>query len=90
MKKIILCVAVLVMLVGCGTKYDEAEIVNDDFANGYFVVIKKWGEGDKYKIVYAVDTNVEYFIYKTSHGIGITPLLNPDGSAQIYEGVEEE
>lgn len=50
MKKIILCVAVLVMLVGCGTKYDEAEIVNDDFANGYFVVIKKWGKGINIKL----------------------------------------
>lgn len=51
------------------------------FADGYFTTVKEWGEFGKYKIVYANDTKVMYFISGT---FGITPLYNADGTLQIY------
>lgn len=58
---------------------------NDDFANGYFTVITEWGSVPTYRIVYANDTKVKYFVFFDGYRGGISPLYNADGTLQIYE-----
>lgn len=75
--------------VGCGATYQEAtgqiSASNDDFANGYFTVITEWGSVPTYRIVYANDTKVKYFVFFDGYRGGISPLYNEDGTLQIYE-----
>lgn len=94
MKKIkaILCMSILascLLFTGCGTTYQEAtgevEEEQKDFAYGYFTVITEWGENGRYKIVYANDTKVKYFVFESGHRYAITSLYNADGTLQIYE-----
>lgn len=54
------------------------------FADGYFTIVKEWGGFGEYKIIYANDTKVMYFISSFSGTFGITPLYNADGTLQIY------
>jgi hypothetical protein len=73
---------------GCATSYDEAVengVVNEDCGNGYFVTITEWDDyGREYSIVYAKDTKVKYLIVMGDRKFGITPLLNADGTPQVY------
>ena len=72
--------------IGCGTPYQETEdrIIETDYANGYFTVIKKWSDGGvSYKVVYANDTKVKYLII-SGQKEGIAPLYNTDGTLQVY------
>lgn len=76
-----LAVVMLVCLAGCGTTYQEAtgQTENNatvDFGNGYFTAISEWsGATNNYKIVYANDTKVKYFVCNTGYKFGITPTL---------------
>lgn len=100
MKKRILSMAlvaeIVVCLVGCGTTttYQEATEQTEsdesrDFGNGFFTIISKWEDTtNNYKIVYANDTKVKYFVCNTGYKFGITPLYNADGTLQIYEESE--
>lgn len=86
-----LAVVMAVCLVGCSTTYQDAtekadRNTEEDFARGYFSVIKEWG---KYKIVYAKDTGVKYLVGFDGYHFGITPLYNTDGTLQIYEESED-
>ena len=100
MKKRILIVAlgvvIAVCLAGCGTTYQEAtgqteSNSSSDFGNGYFTTISEWGDGSygTYRIVYANDTKVKYFVVCSYYKLGITPLYNADGTLQIYEERED-
>ena len=99
MKKRLLSVALAVVmavcLVGCGTTYQEAtgqteSNTRDDLGNGYFTVITKWSDGNgRYRIVYAKDTKVKYFIQTSTYSWAISPLYNADGTLQIYEERED-
>lgn len=100
MKKRLLIVALAVVmavcLVGCDTTYQEAtgrteSNTSGDFGNGYFTTISEWGDGSygTYRIVYANDTKVKYFVNTSSYRTGITPLYNADGTLQIYEESED-
>lgn len=90
-KRIIMTAIVLVtslmILTSCGNEtYDKADNINEDYGNGYFTTIKKWGNSDMmYRIVYANDTGVEYMIAKGYYRFSITPLYNADGTLKIYE-----
>lgn len=87
MKKIIAILGICMLLTGCGTKYDDAETTSEEAYGGYFTMIKEWGgNGDSiYQIVYANDTKVKYFIWKSGYYKGgMTPLYNADGSLQVY------
>lgn len=90
-----LAVAMAVHLVGCGTTYQEAtgqteSNASDDFGNGYFTEITSWSSAtNNYKIVYANDTKVKYFVCNTGYKFGITPLYNADGTLQICEESED-
>lgn len=54
---------------------------------GYFTTIKEWNSySDKYRIIYANDTKVLYFVKSSTYTFGITPLYNADGTLQIYDG----
>lgn len=98
MKKIFLIMTLIVVMsvcfVGCGTTYQEVTQQtekkesgnNNDFGNGYFTIILEWESiSSDYKIVYANDTRVKYFICTTGYKFGITPLYNADGTLQIHE-----
>lgn len=81
-------IIITLSLVGrSDTAYQDAKNVNgDEYANGYFTKVKEWGLDDQYKIVYANDTKVMYYVNINQHGSGITPLYNADGTLQIYDG----
>lgn len=86
---IILTMLVVIMLTGCGTTYEEAtgQSSSEDFAEGYFTEVYRWGSLPVYRIVYANDTKVMYMIIGGSqYNSGMSPLYNSDGSLQIYEG----
>jgi hypothetical protein len=97
MKKYILAVLMIVILAiscaGCGITYQKAteqvETGSDDFGNGYFTTIISWNNWsdsyDNYKIVFAKDTKVKYFVITGNNKIAITPLYNSDGTLQVYE-----
>lgn len=92
MKKQIIMTAVvlvtsLLILTSCSNKtYDKADNIHEDYGNGYFTTIKKWGNDTMmYRIVYANDTGVEYMIVEGYRRFGITPLYNADGTLKIYE-----
>ena len=78
------------MLSGCSSSYEEPYTDSDtNFGNGYFTVIRWWDGGIDFPteyILYANDTGVMYYAFRTSHAGGITPLYNPDGTLQIWEG----
>jgi hypothetical protein len=86
---LLICVMVLTF-VGCGTTYQEAAATSNekDYANGYFTVLTEWSDAfAQYRIVYANDTKVKYFVTNDSqYNSGITPLYNADGTLQIYDG----
>lgn len=90
-KRIIMTAVVLVtslmILTSCNNKtYDEADNIHEDYGNGYFTTIKKWGNNNMmYRIVYANDTGVEYMIVEAYRKFSITPLYNADGTLKIYE-----
>lgn len=95
MKKIIALLTIFILmfsLVACNNQtYEDAKqggVFDDDFADGYFTVIKSWGGtgAHQYMIVYANDTKVMYYIDACSVAGGITPLYNADGTLQIYDG----
>lgn len=89
MKKIfliMLLVSIIMIFNGCES-YEEASgknPLNEDFANGYFTTLTEWSDGRTYRIVYAKDTKVKYLVIIGDSGSGITPLLNPDGTPQLY------
>ena len=86
---LVLCI-MTAMLCGCSSSYEEpCTDPNITFGNGYFTVIKWWDGGIDFPteyILYANDTRVMYYAFRTSHAGGITPLYNADGTLQIYEG----
>ena len=86
---LVLC-AMATMLCSCSsTSYNEANINPDSyFGNGYFTVIKEWGNIIEFteRIVYANDTGVIYYIFSNNYQGGITPLYNIDGTLQFYKG----
>ena len=86
---LVLCI-MIVMLCSCSSiSYNEAKTSDTyAFSNGYFTVIKEWGETlhTIERIVYANDTGVMYYVFRSNHSGGITPLYNADGTLQIYEG----
>ncbi len=93
MKRKILAVILICLLslscIACSKTYSEAISDNgsetNSFGRGYFTVITEWGNQGLYKIVYANDTKVKYFVVSTGYKGGITPLYNADGTLQIYE-----
>lgn len=92
MKKRLLAIAItlvtsLIILTSCESdNYNNADKTHEDYGNGYFTIIKKWGSDSMiYRIVYANDTGVEYMIVEGYRRFSITPLYNADGTLQIYE-----
>ena len=96
MKKRILSVALagvmVVCLAGCDATYQNAKTTEGGgFGNGYFTTISEWGDTahGTYRIVYANDTKVKYFVNTSGYKTGITPLYNADGTLQIYGESED-
>lgn len=93
-KKILAMIAaglICVLATGCKTTYQEAINSTTKNSNGYcgdyFTVLVRWtAYSGSYRIVYANDTNVKYFIYTNGYHFGITPLYNADGTLQVYDG----
>ena len=92
-KKIIMGLSILTLALsttvftGCANnpyskKQDLTQSTHKGFADGYFTIVKEWGEFGKYKIVYANDTRVIYLV--CASGNAITPLYNAEGTLQIY------
>lgn len=99
-KKVLLMICGLALSLGvvaCGTvdsnAYENAVEANtsETFGGGYFTVESEWEDlSYDYKIVYAKDTGVKYFVVKGAYRLSISPLYNTDGSLQIADGYEKE
>lgn len=95
MKKIrkMICIIAITLMAcfactACGKTYQETanqSDTNESICDGYFTVITEWGESTIYRIVYANDTKVKYFVESGSYSFSITPLYNADGTLQVYE-----
>ena len=87
---ILILILLVAMLSGCSSSYEEPYTTSDcNFGNGYFTVIRWWDGGIDFPteyILYAHDTGVMYYAFRTSHAGGVTPLYNADGTLQIWEG----
>jgi hypothetical protein len=86
---LVLCI-IAAMLCGCSSSYKEANTNPDNyFSKGYFTIIKSWDGGMDFPteyILYANDTGVMYYVFRSHYSGGITPLYNADGTLQIWEG----
>lgn len=88
-----ICIAAITVMAcfactTCGKTYQEVinqSDTSESLCNGYFTVITEWGENRTYRIVYANDTKVKYFVEDGSYSFSITPLYNTDGTLQVYE-----
>lgn len=76
-----ICMILFVARAQGMTRADNVK-VSKDFEEEYFITVTK---GRDYRIVYAHDTKVKYFIYTAGRRYGITPLYNADGTLQVYE-----
>lgn len=88
MLAVILSSMLVLSCVGCGTTYQEAtnnSNSSDSFAGGYFTTITEWGGTTTYRIIYANDTKVKYFVFFDGYRGGVSPLYNADGTLQVYE-----
>ena len=97
MKKIrkMICIVAIALMVcfvctACETTYQEAvlegHVTENNMCGNYFTTVTEWYDDPiHYKIVYAKDTKVKYFIAISNHKFGITPLYNADGTLQVYE-----
>lgn len=88
MKKILMCVIIVVMLVlciGCST-IDVADATETDIGNVFSVVEsgKMFGFGD-YKVLVDKTTNVMYFYTDTYYSNTMTVLLDSNGKPRLYE-----
>lgn len=88
------CVFLSFGLIACGSDnsnaYEKAIEANvETFGGGYFIVESEWSDSDyRYKIVYARDTGVKYFVIRSNYKLSMTPLYNTDGSLQLADGYE--
>ncbi len=93
-KKLIslLLVLVMPMLVLCGCRKMPT---TDDYVeqeNDRFVYVKKYniGDNDYFRILVDKETRVMYLceviVGGSSQGLGLTVMLNADGSPMLYEG----
>lgn len=87
---VLLIVFYFLIMMPTRSQAENEKTTHDDYANGYFTVIAEWHEDFKtYRIVYANDTKVKYFISSfdswNARSNAITPLYNIDGTLQIYE-----
>ena len=94
---VLCCLSFCLGTVACGNNdsnaYKEAVEAKTakTFGGGYFIVENEWDDSNYcYKIVYAKDTGVKYFVIKAAYKISMTPLYNADGSLQIADGYEKE
>lgn len=91
------CLSICFGAVACGSNdsnaYDKAVEVktSETFGGGYFIVESEWEDSSYYyKIVYARDTGVKYFVINSGYKLSMTPLYNTDGSLQVADGYETE
>lgn len=88
MNKIIKCIlgCMLVFMVsGCGTNEDDP--INHKSEDIFETVgIDDDATDEMYIVVYHKETKVMYVIIEYYKGVGITPLLNPDGTPMLYQG----
>ena len=88
---LLMCVILIIICSGCisNITYEKSQDIQTEektFALGYFTVLKEWYEGRiGYKIVYANDTKVKYFVIFSEKKADITPLYNADGTLQLYK-----
>ena len=88
MNKIIKCIlgCMLVFMVsGCETNKDDT--INHKSEDIFETVGKDNDATDEmFIVVYHKETKVMYVIIEYYKGVGITPLLNPDGTPMLYQG----
>jgi hypothetical protein len=88
---VIVVFAIAAAILGCRSLGDTAPEDTETeeveyYSGGYFIVEKKWSDfNGTYRIVYAKDNGVKYFVRTGTDSCAITPLLNSDGTAQVAD-----
>lgn len=86
--RIAVCVLFVVIISGCVPSYIEAKPENPESEkeDDYFTTIITWEEnGTVYNLKYANNTKVVYIEVTGGYRYGITAVLNPDGTPQLYD-----
>lgn len=89
MNKLIKCIlgCMLVFMVsGCSVGNGRDKTVDIDNSDVFRLVDKDFDGGEDFVIVYHKETKVMYVIIEYYRGVGITPLLNPNGTPMLYQG----
>ena len=88
MSKIIKCILgcmLVFMVCGCSNA-DEDDVSNFENTDIFKTVSIDCGRNEDYIVVYHIETKVMYVVVRHGRGVGITPLLNPDGTPMLYQG----
>lgn len=93
MSKIIKCIlgCMLVFMVSGCSNAEEDDGRNNFKDSDIFktIAVDRNGNGD-FTVVYHKETKVMYVVFvevgASSRGVGITTLLNPDGTPMLYQG----
>lgn len=89
MSKIIKCILgcmLIFMAGGCSIDDGRDQTVNIKNSDVFKLVAKDFDSGEDFVVVYHKETKVMYVVVRHGKGVGITPLLNPDGTPMLYQG----
>lgn len=83
MKKLVFIIPLLCLLVGCEVEANPME-EKSIFKRVHF----EYQYGYSREIYVDIETGVEYIVFDSSKGTGITPLYNADGTLKIWSEKE--
>lgn len=89
MNKLIKCIlgCMLVFMVsGCSVDNGRDRTADINNSDVFKLVDKDFDSTENFVIVYHKETKVMYVVVEYDRGVGITPLLNPDGTPMLYQG----
>lgn len=84
--KILLCILVFVMLIGCTVTYTDTNKNNNSNNDIGVIETHKICPDYSYEVFYDKDTKVCYIAIAD----GVTPLYNADGSLKTYDEDKEQ
>jgi Na+/H+ antiporter NhaA len=73
------------------TDQKHATFSTEYYDDDYFTPISDWSEdGMTYRLMYANDTKVIYLSAQSTYRYSVTPVMNADGTCQVYTGETTE
>ena len=87
-KKILAVVLGLALCLGMtGCTKGDIKPESSDLGNKYIDLVTIYKDDNhNTKVLYDKNTKVMYFVKRTGHQFGITPIYNSDGTVKLYDG----